>query len=63
VLKAGKTEKWKLTCENPKSGKVLQTRRITVDRGQKLVLDLSCGRKRKGGGGHHRQHKHGQGEE
>jgi zinc carboxypeptidase len=62
VLKAGRTERWKLTCENAKSRKVLETRRITVDRGQTLVLDLGCGRKRKSGGHHHR-HKHGQGEE
>jgi hypothetical protein len=44
-LKAGKTEKWTLTCENPVSKKVLQTRKITVDRGQTLGLDLPCGGK------------------
>jgi hypothetical protein len=44
-LKAGKTEQWTLTCEDPVSKKVLETRKITVDRGQTLGLDLPCGAK------------------
>jgi hypothetical protein len=44
-LKAGKTEQWTLTCENPVSKQVLETRKITVDRGQTLGLDLPCGAK------------------
>jgi murein tripeptide amidase MpaA len=43
VLKDGKHEKWTLTCESPVSGKVQERRRIELDRGQKLVLDLGCG--------------------
>jgi len=50
-LKKGRTEQWTLTCENVATGKVLETRKITADRGQKLVLDLKCGRKTTGGGG------------
>ena len=42
-LKAGKTEQWTLTCENPVTKKVEDTRQITVDRGQTLQLDLPCG--------------------
>jgi Zinc carboxypeptidase len=42
-LKKGKTEKWTLTCEDPATGKVLQKRRIVVDRGQRLPLNLRCG--------------------
>src|SRR4051812_31768608 len=49
-LKAGKTEQWTLTCEvNGSSHQVLETRKITVDRGQTLALDLPCGSK--GGSG------------
>jgi hypothetical protein len=43
-LKAGKSEQWTLTCENPVSGQVLGRRKITVDRGQELRLNL-CGTK------------------
>ena len=43
-LKAGKTEAWTLTCEDPVSKKVIETRKVTVDRGQRLNLDL-CGAK------------------
>jgi Zinc carboxypeptidase len=48
-LKAGKTEQWTLTCEVNGSKQVLETRKITVDRGQTLALDLPCGSK--GGSG------------
>jgi hypothetical protein len=49
-LKAGKTEQWTLTCEvNGASHQVLESRKITVDRGQTLVVDLPCGSK--GGSG------------
>jgi hypothetical protein len=49
-LKAGKTEQWTLTCEvNGSSHQVLETRKITVDRGQTLALDLPCGSKGKPG--------------
>jgi hypothetical protein len=44
-LKAGKTEQWTLTCENPVTKQVQETRQITVDRGQTLGLDLPCGSK------------------
>jgi hypothetical protein len=44
-LKAGKTEQWTFTCENPVSKKVQETRTITVDRGQTVTLDLPCGTK------------------
>jgi hypothetical protein len=44
-LKAGKTEQWTLTCEDPVTKKVQETRQITVDRGQTLGLDLPCGAK------------------
>jgi hypothetical protein len=44
-LKAGKSEQWTLTCENPVSKQVIETRKITVDRGQTLSLDLPCGAK------------------
>jgi hypothetical protein len=60
VLKAGHTEQWTLTCENPTTHKVLEKRKITVDRGQTLPLALRCGAASgggKGGGGS------GQGEE
>jgi hypothetical protein len=43
-LKAGKSEQWKLTCEDPATGQVQDTREITVDRGQTLELDLPCGK-------------------
>jgi hypothetical protein len=49
-LKAGKTEQWTLTCEDPVSKKAIETRKITVDRGQTLTLDLPCGRKAGGVG-------------
>jgi hypothetical protein len=42
-LKAGHTEQWTLTCEDPITHKVLETHRITVDRGQTLELDMPCG--------------------
>ncbi|MFL5885095.1 MAG: M14 family zinc carboxypeptidase, partial [Thermoleophilaceae bacterium] len=42
-LKAGRTEQWTLTCEDPGTRKVEETRKITVDRGQTLELDLPCG--------------------
>ena len=42
-LKAGRTEQWTLTCEDPGTHKVEETRKITVDRGQTLELDLTCG--------------------
>src|SRR3954471_9892096 len=48
-LKAGKTETWTFTCENPVSKQVAETRKITVDRGQTLSLDLPCGSKGNGG--------------
>ena len=44
-LKAGKTEQWTMTCENPVTKKVEETRKITVDRGQTLGLDFTCGAK------------------
>jgi hypothetical protein len=49
-LKAGKTEQWTLTCENPVSKQVLEKRKITVDRGQTLGIDLPCGQKAGGVG-------------
>src|SRR3954447_6636314 len=42
-LKAGRSEQWTLTCEDPGTRKVEETRKITVDRGQTLQLDLGCG--------------------
>jgi hypothetical protein len=48
-LKAGKTEQWTLTCEVRGTKQVLETRKITVDRGQTLALDLPCGSKGNGG--------------
>jgi hypothetical protein len=39
--KAGRTEAWTLTCETP-TGQVKETRSVTVDRGQRLVIDLDC---------------------
>src|SRR4051794_21118502 len=42
-LKAGRSEQWTLTCEDPGTHKVEETRKITVDRGQTLQLDLGCG--------------------
>ena len=44
-LKAGKTEQWTFTCENPETKKAEETRTITVDRGQTLTMDLPCGAK------------------
>jgi hypothetical protein len=46
VKKAGKSEQWTLTCEDPASHKVLETHHITVDRGQTLKLNLRCGAKK-----------------
>jgi hypothetical protein len=43
-LKKGKTEQWTLTCEDAVSNKVLETRKVTLDRGQTLNLSL-CGAK------------------
>ncbi|HEY0632956.1 MAG TPA: M14 family zinc carboxypeptidase [Thermoleophilaceae bacterium] len=48
-LKAGKTEQWTLTCEVRGTNQVLESRKITVDRGQTLNLDLPCGSKGNGG--------------
>jgi len=42
-LKAGRTERWTLTCENAATRQVLETRTITVDRGQTLQLAMKCG--------------------
>jgi carboxypeptidase T len=42
-LKAGNTEHWTLTCENASTGQVLESRTITVDRGQTLQLAMKCG--------------------
>jgi hypothetical protein len=44
-LKAGKTEQWTFTCENPVTKKVEETRQVTVDRGQTLPVDFTCGAK------------------
>jgi hypothetical protein len=44
-LKAGKTEQWTLTCEDPVSKQVKEKRVITVDRGQALAVDMPCGAK------------------
>src|SRR3954453_6273206 len=44
-LKAGRTEQWTLTCEDPETKKVEETRQVTVDRGQTVTLDLKCGAK------------------
>jgi murein tripeptide amidase MpaA len=44
-LKAGKSEQWTFTCENPVTKKVEETRTITVDRGQTLPIDFTCGAK------------------
>jgi hypothetical protein len=48
-LKAGRTEQWTLTCEIRGTNQVLESRKITVDRGQTLRLDLPCGSKGNGG--------------
>jgi murein tripeptide amidase MpaA len=45
-LKKGRTERWTLTCEDPATKKVHEKRRITIDRGQKLVENFRCGAKR-----------------
>jgi murein tripeptide amidase MpaA len=45
-LKKGRTERWTLTCEDPATGKVHEKRRITIDRGQRLVENFRCGAKR-----------------
>src|SRR3954470_18946119 len=42
-LKAGNTEHWTLTCEDPGTKKVLESRTVTVDRGQTLQLAMKCG--------------------
>jgi hypothetical protein len=44
-LKAGKTEQWTFTCENPVSKKIEETRQITVDRGQNVRVNFTCGAK------------------
>jgi hypothetical protein len=44
-LKAGKVETWTFTCENPVTKKVEETRTVTIDRGQTVTLDLTCGAK------------------
>ncbi|MEA2457265.1 MAG: hypothetical protein QOC95_237 [Thermoleophilaceae bacterium] len=44
-LKAGKTEQWTYTCEDPVTKKVQETRTITIDRGQTLTTDFTCGAK------------------
>ncbi|MEA2399198.1 MAG: hypothetical protein QOK25_2754 [Thermoleophilaceae bacterium] len=41
-LKQGRTEQWTLTCEEPGTGRVIQSRQIALDRGQTLDLNL-CG--------------------
>jgi hypothetical protein len=45
-LKKGRTERWTLTCEDPATGKVHEKRRITIDRGQRVVENFRCGAKR-----------------
>jgi hypothetical protein len=45
-LKAGHTENWTLTCEDPVTHKVQERRAVTVDRGQRLTLDMPCGAKK-----------------
>jgi hypothetical protein len=45
-LKKGRTEHWTLTCEDPATGKVHEKRRITIDRGQRLIENFRCGAKR-----------------
>jgi hypothetical protein len=42
-LKAGRTEQWTLTCENAATKQVLESRNVTVDRGQTLQLAMKCG--------------------
>jgi hypothetical protein len=44
-LKAGKTEQWTFTCENPVSRKIEETRKVTVDRGQNVRVNFTCGAK------------------
>ncbi len=41
-ITTGKTEAYTLTCEDP-SGTVLETRRLTIGRGQEVVAKLGCG--------------------
>jgi hypothetical protein len=45
VGKAGKEEKFTVTCEDPVSRKVYDKRDIALDRGQTLELDFACGAK------------------
>jgi hypothetical protein len=47
VRKAGRTEQWTLTCEDPVTGKVHNTRKITADRGQTVIQNFRCGAKRR----------------
>jgi hypothetical protein len=47
VLKQGKTEQWTLTCEDPVTGKVHNTRKITADRGQTVISNFRCGAKKR----------------
>lgn len=42
VKKAGGVEQWTLTCETP-TGQVLDTEKVTVDRGEQRRVDLDCG--------------------
>jgi murein tripeptide amidase MpaA len=44
-LKAGRRERWILTCENPVSHTVQSRRAIELDRGQRLDVNLVCGGK------------------
>jgi murein tripeptide amidase MpaA len=41
VAKNGGTEAWTLTCETP-AGAVLETKQVTVGRGERLDVDLGC---------------------
>jgi hypothetical protein len=45
IVTPGHTEPWTLTCETP-DGQVLETREVTVLRGQTARADLACGRKK-----------------
>jgi hypothetical protein len=45
VLKKGRRQKWNLTCET-ESGTVLMRRRIMLDRGQTLRVNLRCAPRR-----------------
>ena len=41
VKKAGRTESWKLTCED--GGKAIESHELVIDRGDVVKLDLPCG--------------------